>query len=231
MRQPRSGFPALRLRVQSARGITWDGQQLVIAVRWTALAMRSGHWPETPTGPTHRAMRAMSGDLPSNLRPASNLGLPGTASSLSSSTPAGDEIWTLARNADGTYTPGNAVQPGSFLPSVLTAVQQGMTWDGQQLVIVDNLNGDEIWTLARNADGTYTPGNAANCQGDLPSGPYRLRNWDDLGRPAACHRRQLEAAMRSGHWPETLTGPTHRAMRRKPRVLPFQSLSPIQLKG
>ena len=36
----------------------------------------------------------------------------------------------------------------------------GMTWDGQQLVIVDT-GGDEIWTLARNADGSYTPGNAA----------------------------------------------------------------------
>ena len=44
-----------------------------------------------------------------------------------------------------------------------------MTWDDQQLVIVDSV-GDEIWTLARNVDGTYTPANAVNQQGDLPSG-------------------------------------------------------------
>ena len=44
-----------------------------------------------------------------------------------------------------------------------------MTWDGQQLVIADDTGGREIWTLARNADGTYTPGNAA-LSGTLPSG-------------------------------------------------------------
>ena len=65
-----------------------------------------------------------------------------------------------------TYTPGNAALSGD-LPSGLTQ-PQGVTWDGQQLVIVD-AGGFEIWTMARNADGTYTPGNATE-SGDLPGG-------------------------------------------------------------
>ena len=61
-----------------------------------------------------------------------------------------------------------------------------MTWDGLQLVIVDN-TGDDIWTLARNADGTYTPGNAV-LSGELPSDLGESK-CDDMGRPAAGHRR------------------------------------------
>ena len=104
-----------------------------------------------------------SGDLPSG--PSAPLGITWDGQQLVIVDNTGDEIWTLARNADGTYTPGNASESGD-LPSGLS-VPLGITWDGQQLVIVDN-SGDEIWTLARNADGTYTPGNASE-SGDLPS--------------------------------------------------------------
>ena len=88
----------------------------------------------------------------------------------------GDELWTLARNGDGSYTPGNASLQGD-LPSGVSS-PFAMTWDGQQLVIADTAD-DELWTLARNGDGTYTPGNAS-LQGDLPSGvssPFAM-TWD-----------------------------------------------------
>ena len=80
----------------------------------------------------------------------------------------GFTLWTLARNADGTYTPANAARQGTQpLPSGL-GTSSGITWDGQQLVMVDTA-GSDIWTLARNADGTYTPANAA-LSGSPPSG-------------------------------------------------------------
>ena len=90
-------------------------------------------------------------------------------SSSLSSTIGGDEVWTLARNADGTYTPGERLQSRSSLPAGLALVRTGGTWDGQQLVILD-LNGDEVWTLARNADGTYTPGERLQSRSSLPAG-------------------------------------------------------------
>ena len=120
---------------------------------------------------------SLQGDLPSGITIPTGMTWDGQQLVIVDDT--GDELWTLARNADGTYTPGNASLQGD-LPSGL-AIPTGMTWDGQQLVIVDDNTGDDddIWTLARNGDGTYTPGNAT-LQGDLPSGitrPYGL-TWD-----------------------------------------------------
>ena len=92
---------------------------------------------------------------------------------------SGNEVWTLARNTDFSYTPANAVNRGS-LPIAL-GFPTGAAWDGHQLVIVEN-SGDEVWTLARNTNGSYTPANAVN-RGDLPTGPTGLTNptaatWD-----------------------------------------------------
>ena len=77
-----------------------------------------------------------------------------------------------------TYTPGNAALSGTF-PALL-GDPQGITWDGQQLVIVDD-NADGLWTLARNADGSYTPANAV-LQGNWPAalGAPRGITWDGL---------------------------------------------------
>ena len=78
------------------------------------------------------------------------------------------------------YTPGDAVDQGSFpgnLPNRLSS-GQGITWDGQQAVIVDG-SPDALFTLARNNDGTYTPANAVR-QGNLPAGIVKSGGvtWD-----------------------------------------------------
>ena len=57
------------------------------------------------------------------------------------------------------YTVANAVNHG-LLPSGLE-LPAGVTWDETQLVIADT-QGDELWTLSRNANGSYTPANAVN---------------------------------------------------------------------
>ena len=64
------------------------------------------------------------------------------------------------------YTPADAEDEGSLPDGVIPV---GLTWDGQQLVIVDQVTVRQLWTLARNSDGTYTPANAVD-QGDLPTG-------------------------------------------------------------
>ena len=123
---------------------------------------------------------SLQGDLPSGL--SSPRGMTWDGQQLVIADASGDEIWTLARNANGSYTPGNVALSGD-LPSGLSS-PSSMTWDGQQLVIAD-ASGDEIWTLARNANGTYTPGNAS-----LSGRPALWNNrprCDDLGRPAARH--------------------------------------------
>lgn len=89
-----------------------------------------------------------------------------------------DELWTLARNPDGTYTPGNFQDAGD-LPGELDN-PSGVAWDGTQLLIInDEATDEELWALARNIDGTYTPADAvgpADFPGDLfnPSGV----TWD-----------------------------------------------------
>ena len=118
---------------------------------------------------------SLQGTLPSGL--PSPAGMTWDGQQLVIQNIAGDEIWTLARNANGTYTPGNASLQGT-LPASLDA-PQSLAWDGQQLVIgLDT--GDEIWTLARNADDSYTPLNAS-LQGDpacQPAPPHTGLAWD-----------------------------------------------------
>ena len=78
------------------------------------------------------------------------------------------DLFTLPRNADGTYTPANAASQGT-LPAAHRTDNFAVTWDGTQLVVLSgsgHLN-VHILTLPRNADGTYTPANAAS-QGTLP---------------------------------------------------------------
>ena len=133
-------------------GITWDGQQLVIANRggdelWTLAQNADGTY--TPGN------AALQGVLPNGI--GDPLGITWDGQQLVIADITGEELWTLARNANGTYTPANASLQGA-LPSGLT-IPQGITWDGQQLVIADD-SGDELWTLARNANRTYTPGNS-----------------------------------------------------------------------
>ena len=56
-----------------------------------------------------------------------------------------------------TYTPSNAVNQGDLSSGL--GSPEGITWDGEQLVITDDA-GRELWTLQRNNNGTYTPMNA-----------------------------------------------------------------------
>ena len=139
-------------------------------------------------------MRQLSGDLPSGLT-TGPLGMTWDGQQLVIVDSTGDEIWTLARNGDETYTPGNAAVVWRFLPSGLST-PTGMTWDGQQLVIVDD-TGDEIWTLARNGDETYTPGNATRSGDSCPLAfPLQLGvTWDGQQLVIADNTR----AMRYGH--------------------------------
>ena len=85
----------------------------------------------------------------------------GMAYSSSSSTWRA-EVWTLARNADGTYTPGNAVNQGT-LPR--RSPTRGATWDGLQLVILDERRRGLDAGAERRRD--VHAGNAVN-QGSFP---------------------------------------------------------------
>ena len=76
----------------------------------------------------------------------------GTGNSSSSIDDADDEVWTLARNANGTYSPANAVNQGRVASRARHWPVTGGTWDGLQLVILDRRLGDEVWTLRRRPD-------------------------------------------------------------------------------
>ena len=86
----------------------------------------------------------------------------------------------------------------------------GLTWDGQQLVIVDDVSNNRIYTLARNNDGSYTPANVVDQGCILLAAFGHLRS--DLGRAAACHRRQNPPLDIYGRWRGTMTGATRRPM-------------------
>ena len=90
-------------------------------------------------------------------------------------------VWTLARNADGTYTPGECGQlQGETLPTGVTDLCKcWITWDGQQLVIMPTTPAMKIWTLARNADGTYTPAQCGQSRETLPSWPWKVSQRDN----------------------------------------------------
>ena len=142
--------------LRTPNGVTWDGLQLVIVdtdVRelWTLA--------RNPDGTYTPGNASLQGIFPGTLTLPTGVTWDGQQLVIADTT--GSELWTLARNADGSYTPGNAVNQGAFGSSLGSPV--GMTWDGQQLVISDpGINADELWTLARNADGSYTPGNAVS---------------------------------------------------------------------
>ena len=57
----------------------------------------------------------------------------------------GSRLYTLARNANGTYSPANAVNQGTF-PSDLSR-PTSMTWDGRQVINIDSQL-DTLWTLS-----------------------------------------------------------------------------------
>ena len=159
----------------SALGLAWDGQQLVV-----------------PTSAGDRPLGVLTRNndgtyTPSNLTSAGNFSSLPFEISPNSATWDGIQlvfvgighIATLARNANGTYTPANGFGYGQALPAGLGGTTgNGVTWDGTQLVIID-FTTRSLATLARNNDNTYTPGNAV-LQGTLPaavSGPSSL-TWD-----------------------------------------------------
>ena len=166
---------SLPATLTSPQGLSWDGQQLVVtdttdAEIWTLA--RNADESYTPGN------AVLQGDLAADLTFPSGVSWDGQQLVIAHLGGSVDprEIWTLARNADGSYTPGNAVKQGDLPTGLATAAN--LAWDGQQLVIADS-TADNIWTLARNADGSYTPGNAVE-QGDLPSGLTEPRGlaWD-----------------------------------------------------
>ena len=153
--------------IQQAEGITWDGQQLVIAD-----ANGSEIWtlPRNADGSYTTSNITDQGTFPTSLGVPQGITWDGQQLVIL----GGNKISTLPRNADGSYTPANAVGQGNLV----TTGAASITWDGQQIIVGEN-SGDEIWTLPRNADGSYTTFNAVN-QGEFEAGlasPLGL-TWD-----------------------------------------------------
>ena len=147
--------------------MTWDGMQIVVIVDFDTHAEII-----TIADVTRPNVDVSYGQLPIGLASSSGMAWDPIGMQLVIVDKADDDLWTLARNADGTYTPGNARREGA-LPSGLQR-PEGITYDGIRFVIVDH-QGREIWTL----DDVTSPGTAVS-QGQLPNGLRGPRGitWD-----------------------------------------------------
>ena len=112
------------------------------------------------------------GNLPSGLSNPTGMTWDSINSQLVFVDKTDDDLWTLARNNNGSYTPANVRRQGAF-PGALRR-PEGITHDGIRLVIADR-QGREIWTL----DDATSPGDAVN-RGQLPGGLTGINGmtWD-----------------------------------------------------
>ena len=73
---------------------------------------------------------------------------------------AGDTLWVLDRNANGTYSPATATNAGSFPSGIPQPL--AVAWDGQLLAILDSTIVDELWALIPNNQAPTITAIAAN---------------------------------------------------------------------
>ena len=162
-------------------GLTWDGQQLVILDRGREILRalsRNANGTYTP------ANQMEQGAYRSNINDPNGIAWDGQQLCIvhRAGTTTAYRVSLLNRNINGTYSPD--INGNYNTPTVIgVANPVGITWDGQQLVILEGQGPDRnLYTLPRNNDGSYTGSNLVD-HGVLPAtmiNPQGLA-WDGLG--------------------------------------------------
>ena len=155
-------------------GVAWDGHQLVL-VNNLSLAYTLARNNDNTYTPGNLSTAVF---FPSAVVDGTQ-GLCWDGTQLVFVNSTNRDLHTVERNADNTYSFGDSskVTDHGTLP-VGISVPSSIVWDDTQLVIIGR--GDrEVFTLARNLDGTYTPADAAS-SGTLPAAASTPRGlaWD-----------------------------------------------------